>query len=45
MDDLAIFARNVDRQDALLHKMVEDMQSRIAEFRGDILELKPELND
>ena len=41
MDNLAILAGKVNKQDRLLHKMVGDMQGRISKFREDMLAVEP----
>ena len=40
-----MFAKKVNKQDAELHQMVEDMQSRIAKFREGMSKVEPEVKD
>ena len=39
-----MFAKKVNKHDAKLHQIVEDMQSRIAKFRESMSGVEPELN-
>ena len=43
--DPPVFAKKVDRHNAELHQMVEDMQSRIAKFRVGMSKAKTEVKD
>ena len=40
-----MFAKKVNRQDPLLHEMVEDVQSRIAKFRDGMSRDEPEYDN
>ena len=45
VENPAMLARKVNKYDAELHQMVEDMQSRITKFREGMSEVEPEAKD